>query len=114
VARGILIDLTPLRENRDFRRLFAGQLLGVFGTQLTMVAIPFQVYALTRSSLQVGGVSLAQLVPLILGALIGGSAGDAVDRRLVLLVTSLLLALTIVALALVATSPIPRSSRSIS
>lgn len=90
----ILLDLGPLRESRGFRLLFAGQFVEVFGSQLTAVAIPFQVYALTRSSLQVGLVSLAQLVPLIAGALIGGSLGDAFDRRLILLVTSVLLALT--------------------
>jgi MFS family permease len=100
VARRILIDLDPLRGSRDFRLLFVGQLVGMFGTQLTMVAIPFEVYEVTRSSLQVGAVSLAQLVPLIVGALIGGSIGDSVDRRLVLIVTSLVLASASGALAL--------------
>jgi MFS family permease len=94
VPNRILIDLGPLRESRGFRLLFAGEFVEVFGSQLTAVAIPFQVYALTRSSLQVGLVSLAQLVPLIAGALIGGSLGDALDRRLILLVASVLLALT--------------------
>ncbi len=103
VARRILIDLDPLRESRDFRLLFGGQLIGMFGTQLTMVAIPFQVYDLTRSSFQVGAVSLAQLVPLIVGALVGGMVGDAVDRRVILLVTSAALALTSGALAVNAT-----------
>jgi len=94
VPNRILIDLGPLRESRGFRLLFTGQFVEVFGSQLTAVAIPFQVYAMTRSSLQVGLVSLAQLVPLIAGALIGGSLGDALDRRLILLVASVLLALT--------------------
>jgi len=94
VPNRILIDLGPLRESRGFRLLFAGEFVEVFGSQLTAVAIPFQVYAMTRSSLQVGLVSLAQLVPLIAGALIGGSLGDALDRRLILLVASVLLALT--------------------
>jgi MFS family permease len=89
----ILIDVSPLRGSRDFRLLFAGQLAAVFGAQLASVAIPFQVYALTRSSLQVGAVSLVQLAPLILGALLGGALGDAADRRLVLAVTSAVLAL---------------------
>jgi predicted MFS family arabinose efflux permease len=94
VANRILIDLGPLRERRGFRLLFAGTLVEVFGSQFTAVAVPFQVYALTRSSFQVGLVSLAQLMPLIIGALIGGAVGDAVDRRRILVVTSLLLALT--------------------
>jgi MFS family permease len=94
VPNRIFIDLGPLRESRGFRLLFAGEFVEVFGSQLTAVAIPFQVYALTRSSLQVGLVSLAQLLPLIAGALIGGSLGDAFDRRRILLVASVLLALT--------------------
>ena len=94
VANRILIDLGPIRESRGFRLLFAGQFVEVFASQLTAVAIPFQVYELTRSSLQVGLVSLAQLVPLIIGALTGGSLGDAFDRRVILVVTPVLLALT--------------------
>ena len=95
----ILIDVSPLRESRDFRLLFFGQIVGSVGSQLTLVAIPYQVYAETHSSLQVGAVSLAQLVPLIVGALVGGSVGDAVDRRTLLLVASAALALTSAALA---------------
>jgi len=85
VPNRIFIDLGPLRESRGFRLLFAGEFVEVFGSQLTAVAIPFQVYALTRSSLQVGAVSLAQLGPLILGALAGGTVGDALGRRPVLM-----------------------------
>ena len=60
----ILVDTTPLRESRDFRLLFTGQLISVIGTQLTVVAIPYQVYSMTHSTLQVGAISLAQLVPV--------------------------------------------------
>ena len=84
MAGRILLDLDPLRDSRDFRLLFTGQLIAELGAMLAMVAIPFQVYALTRSSLQVGAVSLAQLGPLILGALAGGTVGDALGRRPVL------------------------------
>ena len=88
MAPRITVDLAPLKESRDFRLLFAGLLVSSLGTQLTTVAIPFQVYALTRSSLQVGLVSLAQLVPLIVGSLIGGTVGDVVDRRTLIVVTA--------------------------
>ena len=43
----ILVDTTPLRESRDFRLLFIGQLISILGTQLTVVAIPYQVYSMT-------------------------------------------------------------------
>lgn len=100
MAGRILIDPAPLRESRDFRLLFAGQLVGTLGSQLTVVAIPFQVFEITRSSLQVGAVSVAQLGPLVAGALVGGAVGDAVDRRKMLLGTTGVLALTSAALAL--------------
>ncbi len=90
----ILIDTTPLRESRDFRLLFCGQLISTLGNQLTVVVIPYQVYGITHSSLQVGAVSLAQLVPFVAGALIGGSVGDAVDRRTLLIVSTAVLAVT--------------------
>ena len=75
------IDLTPLRRRRDYRMLFAGQALSFFGAMLTYVAIPYQVYHLTGSSLAVGLLSLAALVPLLFTAFIGGALADAVDRR---------------------------------
>lgn len=103
----ILVDLTPLRESRDFRLLFSGQMIGTVGNQLTVVAIPYQVYAETHSSLQVGIVSVVQLVPLILGALAGGSVGDAVDRRTLLLVASGLSVLASGALAVNSALPHP-------
>jgi predicted MFS family arabinose efflux permease len=100
MARRLLIDLTPLRASQDFRRLFAGQAVSMIGSQLTVVALAFQVYSLTRSSLQVGAVSLAQLLPFVTGTLAVGAMGDAIDRRRVLMVTSALLALTSGGLAL--------------
>jgi MFS family permease len=70
------------------------------GSQLTVVAIFYQVYLLTGSSLAVGLVSLAQLAPALVGSLLGGSVADAVDRRRMLVVTQLALALCSVGLAL--------------
>jgi MFS family permease len=100
MTRRLFIDVTPLRASPDFRRLFAGQAVSMIGSQLAVVAIAFQVYSLTRSSLQVGAVSLAQLLPFVTGTLAGGAMGDAVDRRRVLMVTSTLLALASGGLAL--------------
>jgi MFS family permease len=98
-GRRFFVDVAPLRSSRDFRWLYGGQLVSFFGSQLTLVAVPYQVFRLTHSSLQVGLVSLAQLGPLVAGSLIGGSIADGHDRRRVLLVTEVLLALTSAALA---------------
>ena len=100
LSRHILLDLTPLRRSRDFRALISGLGVSVLGNQLTAVAVPYQVYAITHSSLYVGLVSLAQLFPLILGSLFGGSVVDAVDRRRMLLVVELLGAASSAGLAL--------------
>jgi MFS family permease len=97
--RHLVIDLTPLRRSRDLRRLTAGQLFSVLGAQLTTVAVPYQVYTLTNSSLDVGLASLAQLLPLIAGGLLGGSLADAIDRRRLLLVCQFITALCSVGLA---------------
>jgi MFS family permease len=107
MARRILVDPAPLRESRDFRLLFVGQLVSTIGSQLTVVAIPFQVYAQTRSSFQVGAISVAQLIPLVAGSLIGGSVGDAIDRRTLLLVSSVALMFSSGALAMNALSAHP-------
>lgn len=90
LARHVLMDLSPLRRSRDFRALIGGLGVSTLGTQLTQVAVPYQVYAISHSSLYVGLASLAQLFPLIVGALVGGSLVDSFDRRrLLLLVESL-------------------------
>lgn len=95
----ILVDTTPLREGRDFRLVFSGQLVSMLGTQLTVVAIPYQVYGLTRSTLQVGAVSLAQLLPFLVGALSAGPIGDTVDKRPIMVWTAVASVLTSGAMA---------------
>jgi MFS family permease len=103
IGRHVVIDARPLRKSRDLRCLFGGQLVVMLGGQLTTVAVPYQVYSLTRSSLDVGLVSLAQLLPLIAGGLVGGALADAVDRRSLLLTSQLLTALCAAGLAINAT-----------
>src|SRR3984957_12319143 len=100
LGRHILLDLTPLRRSRDYRALLTGLGVSVLGNQLTTVAVPFQVYAITRSSLIVGLVSLAQLFPLIFGSLLGGSLVDAMDRRKLLIIVEAIGAVSSAGLAL--------------
>src|ERR1700742_3218053 len=100
LASRMLLDVTPLRRSRDYRALITGLCTQVLGNQLTMVAVPFQVYAISRSSLIVGLVSLAQLFPLIFGSLLGGSLVDAMDRRKLLIIVETIAALCSAALAL--------------
>jgi MFS family permease len=69
------------------------------GRQLTVVAVPYQVYLLTHSALAVGALGIAQLVPLLVLSLAGGAVADAVDRRRLLIAVNVLLALCSAALA---------------
>lgn len=82
--RGLLgrhaVDTRPLAV-APYRRLLIGQGTSFVGSMLTQVAVPVQVYAFTRSSLYVGFVGLAGLVPIIVFGLYGGAIADAVDRR---------------------------------
>lgn len=97
--RRVFVDLSPLRRFPDFRRLWLGQLVSQLGSALTLVAVPYEVYRLTRSSFAVGMVSLVQLGPLLLGSLLGGSVADAFDRRRILLGSQVVLAATSAGLA---------------
>ena len=88
----LFVDTRPLRESPEYRRLWVGGSLSTVGSQMTSIAVPVQVYALTHSSFAVGSIGLALAVPLILLGLLGGSLADAVDRRKLVLGTSSLLA----------------------
>jgi ENTS family enterobactin (siderophore) exporter len=105
MPRPFLIDLGPLRRSRDLRALLSGQVVSVLGTQMATVAVPYQVYRLTGSSLDVGLVSLAALGPLLAGSLLGGSIADAVDRRRLLIAVSVLSAAVTAGLAVNASRP---------
>jgi MFS family permease len=94
------MDLRPLRRHRDFRSLFAAQLVSLLGTMVTYVALPYQMFHLTGSTLQVGLISLAELLPLLMTAFVGGALADHVDRRRMILATEVGLALGSGALAL--------------
>ena len=90
--RRLAIDTGPLRRYPAFRRLFIGQTVSTFGSEIAAVAAPIQLYHLTHSTLQVGLLSLCELFPLLTLTIVGGAIADAVDRRRLLLVTEVLLA----------------------
>src|SRR5260370_32938731 len=79
------VDTSPLRRHAGFRRLWTGQLIASFGSQLTVGAVAYQTYRLTGSTAMVGLVSLGQLIPLLAGSPFGGPVVDAWARRKVLL-----------------------------
>lgn len=95
----IAIDLTPLRSSPPFRRLFFGQAISFVAGEVTWVAVPYQLFQLTHSTLDVGLLYLTTLVPLLVAPIVGGAVADAVDRRRLLLISEVGFALVSVALA---------------
>lgn len=80
-VRGVAVDVTPLRVSRDYRLLWFGELVSHTGRHITVVALPYQVFLLTRSPLAVGLIGLVQVIPLVLFSFVGGVIADRVDRR---------------------------------
>jgi MFS family permease len=86
--RGLLLDLAPLR-GREFRLLFMGQLVSFFGSMITFVALPFQMYDLTGSTFAVGALGACEFVPIVTVALVSGALAEAFDRKQLVLLSEL-------------------------
>ncbi|MDQ1522354.1 MAG: hypothetical protein QOE47_278 [Pyrinomonadaceae bacterium] len=105
-ARFMLLDITPLKISRDYRLLFFGQLISAFGTAMTFVVVPVQVYQLTGSTLLVGLLSVAEFALILLMAFVGGAYADFIDKRRMLRLTEI--GQTVVTVLLVANALLPR------
>lgn len=93
------LDISPLRTNRNFRLLYIGQLVSFLGSMVSFVAIPYQVYDLTKSTFTVGLLGVAQVAPVVLFGLYGGAYADAIDRRKLLIYSELVMSLCALGLA---------------
>jgi MFS family permease len=88
VEKRLLADTRPL-ANPHFKRLWLANIITVVGAQLTVVAVPAQIYAMTGSSAYVGLTGVFGLVPLVVFGLWGGALADVFDRRTLLLITTM-------------------------
>jgi MFS family permease len=111
-ARGrfakLAIDLSPLRISPAFRWFWLGQAIKDVGGGVMFVALPFQIFQLTGSTLAVAVLSLVELMPLLTLTLVGGALADAVDRRRLLIWTQTGMALSGALLLTNAALPHPR------
>jgi MFS family permease len=107
LATRITVDLSPLRDYPYYRRLWIGQAVTFVGTEMALVALPFQIWQLTHSTLALGLFSLTELVPLLTLTLAGGAVADAFDRRRMVLVTETLQAFGVAGLLVNAALPHP-------
>ena len=81
------VEVTPLRESRDFRLLFWAGTVFYLGGMVSYVALPYQLYQLTGSNFAVGALGIVEIAPLVVFGLYGGALADHVDRRRMLVGT---------------------------
>ena len=93
----LAVDTRPLRH-APYRRLWSSSVVTAMGSQMTAVAVPFQIYQLTHSSGWVGIASFCGLVPLIVFGLWGGAVSDTMDRRTLMILTNIGVAVSSLAL----------------
>jgi MFS family permease len=102
----MFLDISPLRISRDYRLLFFGQLISAFGTAMSFVVVPVQVYHLTGSTLLVGLLSASEFILILLMAFVGGAYADFIDKRRMLRLTEI--GQTLVTALLVFNAALPR------
>jgi MFS family permease len=88
----LALDFSPLKISRDYRLLFTSQTISFFGSMMSFVVLPWQMYQLTHSSLAVGLLGAAEFIPTITMAFVGGALADYVDRRRMVLTSESLMA----------------------
>ena len=88
-VKRLALDISPVRESRDYRLLFVGQIVSNLGTQAALVALPFQIFVLSHSAALVGLLGAFELGPMIVVSLVGGALADRLDRRLLLALAQL-------------------------
>lgn len=89
----MLIDISPLKKYRDFRWLYYGQFISLIGSMISYVAVPYQVYQLTKNNAIVGALGVVQLVPMILFSLLGGTYADRLNRQKLLIYSEMFMVL---------------------
>jgi MFS family permease len=104
----LTIDIIPLKVSRDYRLLFFGQLISFFGSMMSFIVLPWQMYELTKSSEMVGYIALAEFFPMVILAFVGGAFADYFDKRKLLRLTEIGQTIVTAILLVNALSPNPR------
>lgn len=85
----MFLDITPLKVSRDYRFLYFGQLISAFGTMMSFVIVPVQVYQLTNSTFLVGLLGAVEFLLILFMAFVGGAYADFIDKRRMLRLTEI-------------------------
>jgi MFS family permease len=107
LLRRIALDISPVRESRDYRLLFFGQVISNIGTQAALVALPFQIFVISHSAALVGLLGAFELGPMIVVSLLAGALADRRDRRRLLAIAQVAVIAAAGALAAVAAAGHP-------
>lgn len=102
----MFVDLSPFRH-KNFRRLFLGQLISAFGSQMTAVVIPFQIYMITESTFYTGLVSGVEFIFIFFSSLLGGVLADRFEKKKILIWAEIGLSIIPLGLAFNSLLPIP-------
>ena len=94
-----MTEPTPLRRNRDFVLLQAGQLFSTFGSSMSTLAYPLLALAVTHSPAKAGYVGAVIFIPLVAFNLVAGVAADRFERRRLMIVADVVGATTLGTLA---------------
>ncbi len=97
-ASAFSLDISPLKISREFRLLFISHMISFFGSMMSYVVLPWQMYQLTKSSFAVGMLGVTEFVPVLVMAFVGGALADYFDRRRMVLIAEALMALGSVSL----------------
>lgn len=84
-----------LLSNRNFALLWSGQILSAIGNPFTAIATAWMVYSITGSKIALGGILLANTIPLVIGRLFAGPLVDRWDRKKVMLITGIIRSMTL-------------------
>src|SRR3954454_22829465 len=107
--RAVAVDAELLKRRRELRLLMTGQGVSLLGSQVTLVAIPIQMFQLTHNSVAVGLIGLTQFLPILALALVGGALADAFDRKKLIIGSEVGSLAVVIALALNASLPDPHT-----
>lgn len=105
--KSIFVDISVLRENRNFRNVFIARTISLLGLGMLSVAIPMQVYQLTGDSFHVGMAMALEGIGLFVGLLLGGVLADRRDRKQLILSARAICGLGFLGLAVNAWLPEP-------
>jgi MFS family permease len=108
ILGAMTIDITPLRVSRDYRLLYTGQFVSAFGSAISYVVLPWQMYQLTKSTFAVGMLGVAEFIPMFVMAFVGGALADYIDRRRLVMLAEAAMSVLCGALVLNSLLPQPR------